>query len=117
MMLTPESDSSTGGPVLGEMRTLYLHWRHSCGSTFQTCWIMLDRRTPRTRRNALRLEREMLDDFNRRVGFRTTTPAPLLPQNRSRSSPRHASCVGRASCWSTSRTNAPSESAYPEYAA
>ena len=59
---------------------------------------------PRSRRNARRLEREMLDDFHRRAGPRTITPAPLLPQNRSLfpqtrsgSSPLHASCGDRAS--------------------
>ena len=36
---------------------------------------MLDQLAPRSRWNAPRLEREMLDDFNRRVSFGTT---PLL---------------------------------------
>ena len=36
---------------------------------------LLDQLAPRTRWNAPRLEREMLDDFNRRAYFRTT---PLL---------------------------------------
>ena len=36
---------------------------------------MLDQLAPRSRRNAPRLEREMLDDFNRRVSFGAT---PLL---------------------------------------
>ena len=34
--------------------------------------IKLDQLSPRTRRNAPRLEREMLDDFNRRAGERIT---------------------------------------------
>ena len=37
--------------------------------------IKLDQLTPRPRWNAPRLEREVLDDFNRRAGERTT---PLL---------------------------------------
>ena len=36
---------------------------------------LLDQLAPRSRRNAPRLRREMLDDFNRRVSFGTT---PLL---------------------------------------
>ena len=81
---------------------------------------MFDQLAPRSRRNAQRLERKMLDDFNRRAYFGATPLMRLLPRTRTRPPPvppRHASCAGRASCWNTSRSNAPSESAYLECAA
>ena len=81
---------------------------------------MLDQLAPRSQRNAPRLERTMLDDFNRRACERTITPAALLPRTSTRPPPvppLHASCADRASCWNTSRSNAPSESAYRECAA